>query len=145
MEAEAVRMSEVRILLVDDFGQWLNFVVVCFEQRRDMKILGVAWSGPDAIRMAENLEPDLILLDVDLPEINGIQAAEQIRQLVPKCKIIFLTGQSDPEIVQAALRAGGDGYIAKWDASEELMAGVEAVLSGRTYASRSIAKSWNIQ
>jgi len=145
MKAEAVRMSEVRILLADDFGQWLNFVVVCFEQRHDMKILGVAWSGPDAIRMAGNLEPDLILLDVDLPGINGIQAAEQIRKLVPKCKIIFLTGQSDPEIVHAAFRAGGDGYIAKWDASDELMAGVEAVLGGRTYASSSIAPGWNIQ
>jgi two-component system nitrate/nitrite response regulator NarL len=137
--AETVQMSLVRILVVDDFSHWQDFVRVCLEKRPDIHILGVATSGLEAIQKAEDLQPDLILLDIGLPEMNGIQAAEQIRQLVPKTKIIFLTGQSDPEIVRAAFRAGGDGYILKWDAAQELIVGMEAVLLGKRFTSRGIA------
>jgi DNA-binding NarL/FixJ family response regulator len=108
-----------------------------------MELSGVAWSGLDAVQMATDLEPDLILLDINLPEMNGIQAAERIRHLFPKCKLVFLTALSNPETVQAAFRAGGGGYILKWDASEDLMVGVETVLGGKQYTSHSIAKTWD--
>jgi DNA-binding NarL/FixJ family response regulator len=140
MLAEAVEMSLVRILVVDDLSHWQDFVRVCFEKRPDVHILGVASSGQEAVQKAGDLQPDLILLDISLPEMNGIQAAERIRKLVPKTKIIFLTGQSDPEIVREAFRAGGDGYILKWDASEELIVGMEAVLLGKRFTSRGIVE-----
>jgi len=127
--------------VVDDFKQWRDFVRVCFEKRPDVHILGFASTGLEAIQKAGDLQPDLILLDISLPEMNGIQAAERIRQLVPKTKIIFLTGQSDPEIVRDAFRAGCDGYIFKWDASEELIVGMEAVLRGKRFTSRGIVET----
>jgi DNA-binding NarL/FixJ family response regulator len=140
MDAEAVHMSVVKILVVDDFRYWQDFVRVCFEKRPDVHILGVASSGLEAIQKAEDLQPDLILLDISLPGINGIQAAERIRQLFPKIKIIFLTGHSDPEIARDAFRAGGDGYILKWDVAEELIVGMEAVLLGKRFTSRGIVE-----
>ena len=133
-------MSIVRILVVDDFKQWRDFVRVCFEKRPDVHILGFASDGLEAIQKARDLQPDVILMDISLPELNGIQAAARIRQLVPKTKILFLTGQADPETVRDAFRVGGDGYILKWDASEELIVGMETVLLGKRFTSRSIAE-----
>lgn len=133
-------MSLVRIVVVDDFKQWRDFVRVCFEKRPDVHILGFASDGLEAVQKARDLQPDVILMDINLPELNGIQAAEQIRQLVPKTKILFLTGQADAETVRDAFRAGGDGYILKWDASEELIIGMETVLLGKRFTSRSIAE-----
>lgn len=139
MHAEAIEMSLVRILVVDDLKYWQDFISACFEKRRDVHMLGVASSGLEAIQKAQVLQPDLILLDINLPEMNGIEAAEQIRRLVPKTKILFLTGYSDPEIVRHAFSAGGDGYILKWDAAEELLVGMEAVLHGKKFTSQGIA------
>jgi len=138
MHAEAVQMSLVRILLVDDFSLWQDFVRTCFKERSDVHILGIASNALEAIRKAEDLQPDLILLDIDLPDMRGIETAERIRQLVPKTKIIFLTGHSDPEFVREAFRAGGDGYILKWDAATELVVGTESVLLGRKFTSSSV-------
>jgi DNA-binding NarL/FixJ family response regulator len=138
MHTEEVRMSLVRILVVDDFSPWQDFVRVCLKERSDVRILDVASNGLEAIQKAADLQPDLILLDISLPEIGGIEAAERIRQLVPKIKIIFLTGHADPEIVQNAFRAGGDGYVLKWDAAEDLMVGMESVLSGKKFTSRGV-------
>jgi DNA-binding NarL/FixJ family response regulator len=130
----------VRILVVDDLRYWQDFIRVCFEKRPDLDILGVASSGLEAIQRAGDLQPDLILLDLSLPGMNGIQVAERIRQLVPKAKILFLTGESDPEIVRDAFRAGGDGYILKWDVAEELIIGMETVLLGQRFTSRGIGE-----
>jgi len=138
MHAEAVQMSLVRILLVDDFSLWQDFVRTCFKERSDVHILGISSNALEAIRKAEDLQPDLILLDIGLPDMGGIEAAERIRQLVPKTKIIFLTGHSDPEFVREAFRAGGDGYILKWDAATELVVGTESVLLGRKFTSSSV-------
>jgi len=137
---EAVQMSLVRILLVDDFSLWQDFVRTCFKERSEAHILGIASTALEAIQKAEDLQPDLILLDIDLPDMSGLETAERIRQLVPKTKIIFLTGHSDPEFVREAFRAGGDGYILKWDAAKELVAGTESVLLGRKFTSSSVAK-----
>ena len=140
MHTEAVQMSLVRMLLVDDFNLWQDFVRTCFKERSDVHILGIASKALEAIQKAEDLQPDLILLDIDLPDMGGIEAAQRIRQLVPKTKIIFLTGHSDPEFVREAFRAGGDGYILKWDAAKELVVGTESVLLGRKFTSSSVEK-----
>lgn len=133
-------MSLVRILLVDDFSLWQDFVRTCFKERPDAHIAGIASTGLEAIQKAADLQPDLILLDIDLPDMGGLETADRIRQLVPKTKIIFLTNHSDPEFVGEAFRAGGDGYILKWDAAKELVVGAEAVLLGRKFTSSSVAK-----
>ena len=140
IQIEAVEMSLVRILVVDDFGPWQDFVRVCFRERSDLQILDVVSNGLEALQKAADLQPDLILLDISLPEMSGIEAAKRIRRSAPNIKVIFLTGYSDPEIVREAFRVGGDGYILKWDAAEELIVGMESVLRGKKFTSRGVAE-----
>lgn len=140
IQIEAVQMSLVRILVVDDFSLWQDFVRICFKKRSDVHILDVASDGLEAVKKAVDLHPDLVLLDISLPEMSGIQAAKRIRQLVPNIKVIFLTGHSDSEIVREAFLAGADGYILKWDAAEDLITGMESVLLGKKFTSRGVAE-----
>jgi CheY-like chemotaxis protein len=97
-----------------------------------------AVDGPEAIQKAEELKPDLIVLDIGLPKLNGIEAARRIRQLSPGSKIIFLSLYSSPDLVQAALSTGGLGYVRKTDARRELVLAVDAVLRGKQFVSSSI-------
>jgi DNA-binding NarL/FixJ family response regulator len=91
--------------------------------------------GLEAVRKACELGPDLILLDIGLPSLNGIEAARQIRTRVPESKIIFLTQESCAEVVQEALRLGACGYVKKLKAAKGLLAVVEAVVSGNQFVS----------
>jgi DNA-binding NarL/FixJ family response regulator len=91
--------------------------------------------GLAAVQKAEELKPDLILLDIGLPGLNGIEAGRQILKLVPNAKIIFLTQESSEDVVQEALRLGARGYVVKTQAGSDLMPAVEAVLQGKQYVS----------
>ncbi len=91
--------------------------------------------GLEAVRKACELRPDLILLDIGLPRLNGIEAARQIRTLVPESKIIFLTQESSAEVVEEALRLGACGYVKKLKAAKDLLAAVQAVVSGNQFVS----------
>ena len=88
-----------------------------------------------AVQKAQELQPDLILLDIGLPNLNGLEAAKAIRQIAPKARIIFLTQNSDIEIMQAALSTGARGYVLKTDAVSELLPAVEAVLANKEFVS----------
>ena len=92
--------------------------------------------GKKAVQKAVELKPDLILLDIGLPTLNGFEAARQIRTLVPESKIIFLTQESSADLMQEAFRLGASGYVVKAGAESELLTLVEAVLSGETFVSR---------
>jgi DNA-binding NarL/FixJ family response regulator len=91
--------------------------------------------GLAAVQKAVELKPDLVLLDIGLPGLNGIEAGRQIRKLVPNAKIIFLTQESSADVVQEALRLGALGYVVKTRAGSDLMPAVEAVLQGKQFAS----------
>jgi DNA-binding NarL/FixJ family response regulator len=95
--------------------------------------------GLEAVRKAEELRPNLILLDIGLPSLNGIEAARQIRKLVPESKIIFLTQESSIDLVQEALRLGACGYVIKIKAKRDLLAAVETVISGKQFVSGRVA------
>jgi DNA-binding NarL/FixJ family response regulator len=127
-------MALVRVLIVDDFDLWKGFVIARLRERPDLKIIGFAADGLQAVQQAEELQPDLILLDMVLPRLNGIEAARQIRRVAPNSKILFLSGESDLESVRSAFRVGGSGYVLKMDAAG-LLAGVEAVLRGEWFIS----------
>jgi DNA-binding NarL/FixJ family response regulator len=105
------------------------------EERPALQIVGEVSDGLEAVRRAEELKPDLILLDIGLPTLNGIEAARQIRSLAPESKIIFLTQESSADVVEEALSLGAWGYVMKARARSDLLPAVEAVLLGKHFVS----------
>lgn len=138
MEAYTSKPSPVRVLLVDDFRPWLNFVHKLLDKVLDLQIVGVAFDGNEAVRQAQLLRPDLVLMNINLPLTSGIDAARQIIRLVPESRIIFLSQKSDPAVVQAAIAAGGQGYVVKLDVCRELVQAMEAVVEGKRYFSQGL-------
>lgn len=131
-------MALVRLLVVDDFQLWRNCIKDHLEGHPNLRVAGFASDGLKALEKAEELQPDLVLLDISLPKLSGIETARQIRKFNPNCKIIFLTGYCYPEMVRGALEAGGCAYVHKEDALTELLPGLEAALAGRQYVSSSV-------
>jgi DNA-binding NarL/FixJ family response regulator len=130
-----LQLSIVRILLVDDFEMFRQFVVEMLGKRPELQVVGQASDGLEALQKAVELRPDLILLDIGLPRLNGIEVARQMRSLVPESKIIFLTQESSADVVKEALSLGARGYVTKNMALADLFSAVETVLSGMTFVS----------
>ena len=128
-----VLFPHVRILVVEDFQPFRRFVCATLQSRPNWQIIAEASSGLEAVQKAVALKPDLILLDIGLPTLNGIEAAEQISTLVPDATILFITQQDDADVVAAALSNGARGYVLKINANRELLPAVEAVLDGRRF------------
>ena len=138
-ETEKICMGMVRLLVVDDFRLWRDCVKAYLEGHPDLRVAGFASDGLEALQKVQELKPDVVLLDIRLPKLGGIETARQIQKLNPNCKIIFLSGHLHPEIVRTALEAGACGYVHKEDASDELLASLESVLVGKRYLSHSVA------
>ena len=100
-----------------------------------MPVIGVALDGLEAVQKAKELQPDLILLDIGLPLLNGIEVARQIRKLSPESKILFVSQESSADVVRGALGTGAQGFVVKSDARRELLEGVNAVLRGERFVS----------
>jgi DNA-binding NarL/FixJ family response regulator len=128
-------VQDVRILIADDFEAWRERVRLILARRTDLQIVGEACNGAEAIQKAEELQPDLILLDVGMPEVNGIEAATKIRGVAPKSLILFLTLQRAADIAREAMNAGARGYVIKTDAESELLSAIEALLRGEQFIS----------
>jgi DNA-binding NarL/FixJ family response regulator len=131
-------VSSIRILIVDDFKDWRRQVRLLFQARPDWQVIAEASDGSEAVQKAEELKPDLILLDIGLPKLNGIEAARRIRHLSPNSKIVLLSQDNSLDAVQAALSTGAQGYVCKSDAGSELLPAVEAALRGKQYVSSSL-------
>jgi DNA-binding NarL/FixJ family response regulator len=128
-------VSSVRILVVDDIPQFRQFICSTFGERNALQVVGEAADGLEAVRRAVELEPDLIVMDIGLPSLNGIEAARQIRRLVPKSKIIFVSQESSFDVMQEALSLGAWGYVVKARAASELRRAVDAVILGKRFLS----------
>ena len=131
--------SAFRLLLVEDYELFRRFVCSTLEKRTELQVIGEVSDGLEAVQKAEGLRPDLILLDVGLPTLNGIEAARRIRRLSPEAKILFVSQESSTDVVQEALRLGALGYIAKTNAGIELLAAVDAVCQGRRFVGAGLA------
>jgi DNA-binding NarL/FixJ family response regulator len=130
--------SRVRVLVVDDYEPFRRFVCAMLGERQDMQVIGEASDGLNAIRKAEELKPDLIVLDIGLPTLNGIEAGRRIRKLCPECKILFLSQESSVEVAQEAFNLGAMAYVVKAHAGSDLSAAVEAVRQGRLFVSKGV-------
>ena len=128
-------MSTVRVLVVDDFQAWRGFVCSTLRKNPELQVVGEASDGLEAVHKAKELQPDLIVLDLGLPTLNGIEAARQIRKLAPGSKILFVTQEASADVVQAALSSGAQGYILKARAALDLLPAVDAVLKGHQFVS----------
>jgi len=131
-------MKRPRVLLADDHPIVLEGLRHLLEPGFD--IVGEAANGRALVAAARKLRPDVIVADISMPLLNGIEAARQIRKLNRKVKIVFLTMHSDPAYAVAALCAGGSGYVLKRSAAAELLEAIRESLSGRIYVSRSISR-----
>jgi DNA-binding NarL/FixJ family response regulator len=124
-----------RVLVVDDYEPWRLHIEAAIRAQPHWELAGDAGDGLDAIAMARALEPDLILLDVGLPGVNGIEAARQILAFLPAVPILFMSEHRSWDIVQAAMRVGGRGYIVKAEIGPDLVSAMDAVVRGRRFVS----------
>jgi len=125
--------------VVDDYEPWRRVVSTTLQKQATLQVIGEAVDGLEAVQKAQQLQPDLSLLDIGLPTLNGIEAARRIQELSPKSKILFLSENRSCDIAEEALRTGAGGYVVKSDAEGELLPAVNAVLGGKRFVSASLA------
>jgi DNA-binding NarL/FixJ family response regulator len=131
--------STVRVLVVDDHEPFRRFACSTLGKRRNLQVIGEASDGLEAVRKAEELQPDLIVLDIGLPTLHGIEVARRIRKLCPECKILFMSQESSADVAQEAFSLGALGYVVKAHAGSELLAAVEAVCQGKQFVSKGLS------
>ncbi len=130
--------TSIRILLADDFKDWRRYARLLIQARPEWQVIAEASEGSEAVQKAGELKPDLILLDIGLPKLNGIEAARQMRQLSPGSKIIFVSQNNDLDVVRAALGTGALGFVLKMDAGRELLSAMDAVLRDDQFVSSNL-------
>ena|SRR5215831_1403343 len=128
------------IVVADDFRPFRRFVRLML-QENGFASVAEASDGLEAVAKAADLHPDLILLDIGMPNLDGIKAAEQIRSIAPDTKILFVSENTDPDTVQSALSDGARGYLCKSELSSELFPAIEAVLGGKRFVSAALRRT----
>ena len=130
-----VAASSIRVMVVEDFQPFRRFVCLNLEQRPELRVTCEVSDGLEAVQKAHELKPDLILLDICLPTLNGIEAARRILAIAPESKIIFSSAETSAAIVQAAMKVGAWGYVFKTQAGVDLLLAIDSVLSGMRFIS----------
>jgi two-component system, NarL family, response regulator DegU len=124
--------DNVTVLVVDDHATTRKYITILLEENR-AQVVGEGADGHEAVQLCAQLRPQIIVLDVSMPLLNGFEAARQIAEVSPATKVIFLTSHGTKEFVAEALRVGGAGFVSKEHAATDLPAAIEAVLQGKTY------------
>ena len=137
LDGGSLGTSPIRVLVVEDFAVFRRFIVSIIQKQSELRVIGEVSDGLEAVQQAEELRPDLILLDIGLPTLNGIEAARRIRKLSPQSKILFVSQETSTDLVQGVLATGARGYVVKADAGSELLTAVNAVLRNETFVSSS--------
>ena len=131
----AVQESGVRVLVVEDYVPWSEFICSMLEQKQELRVVSVASNGIEAVEKAKQLKPDLILLDIGLPQLDGIEVARRIGAVAMQSKILFVSENRDPDIIQEALSTGALGYVVKSQATMDLPLAIDFVLAGGIFVS----------
>lgn len=129
----------IHVLLAEDHSMVRAGLRALLERAQDIKVIGEAANGQEAIDLTTELKPDVLVLDIMMPRLNGIQAAEQIHNMKVPVKILFVSMYSDVGLVRQALQSGAKGYVLKTSAGEELLQAIRAVAQGETYLSTAIS------
>jgi DNA-binding NarL/FixJ family response regulator len=129
-------MDKVRVLLADDHETILERVRMVLGD--EFEIVGAVQNGRDAVSEVQRLDPDVLVIDISMPVLNGLQAVSQVRCCSPRTKVVFLTVHEDRDFVAAAFAAGAAGYVTKSQLTTELIPAIHEALEGRTYVSKSI-------
>jgi CheY-like chemotaxis protein len=142
-DAEGAAMAknlppQVRVLVVDDYEPFRRLVCSTLQKRPELQVIGEASDGLEAVQKAEELKPDLILLDIGLPTLNGIDVSRRISMVVPGAKILVVTQNNDADVARAVLSDGASGYVLKIEANRELLRAVEVVLQGGQFVSTGV-------
>jgi two-component system response regulator NreC len=131
--------QKIRILIVDDHTIFRQLLRRWLEQWQEVEVVGDAVSGREAVSTVEKLMPDVVLMDMVMPGLAGVEATRQIRKRFPKTRVLILTGYMEDEQIVGALRAGASGYVVKHSDPQELLLGIQAVHRGNTYFSSAIS------
>jgi DNA-binding NarL/FixJ family response regulator len=116
-----------RILLVDDFEPWRVLLRSLLQSRPELKVVGEAIDGLDAVEKARELQPDVIIMDISMPRMNGIEAAERIRAIAPQSRILFVTVEASEDFEEAAVAVGAKGFIPKVEVETKLLPALDAL------------------
>jgi|SRR5271163_4386174 len=125
-------LGPIRILIVDDFAPWRRAVRSILAEDGDLEVIGESSDGLEAVQKSKELQPDLVLLDIQLPTMNGLKAAREIREISPGTKILFLSSYQDIEVMRDALRVGA-GFVVKADAARDLLPLLRAVIQNEPF------------
>ena len=131
----------VRVIVADDHHLVRQGIRMLLEKAEDIVVVGEAENGQEAVELAESLAPDIAVMDISMPRMNGIQATEQIHTRFPNTQVVMLSMHADDAMVRQALRRGARGYVLKRAIGEELLLAVRAAMKGETYLSPPIAGS----
>jgi len=144
MTWEVCEMAPIRVLLVDDHEVARRGIRSVLSSDANLDVVGETADGEEAVRKAKELHPAIVLMDISLPGISGIQAARQIRVVSPDSRIIFLSQHDSIQIARDALSIGAHAYVVKSDAGRDLLMAIEAANEGRTFVSRSLVqRGWS--
>lgn len=130
----------IKVLIVEDHDQFRQFIANALRNTTELRVIAEVADGMEAIQKARELRPDLILLDIGLPTLNGIEAARRIREVSPRSRILFVSGNRSSDVVREALSTGASGYVVKSDAGRDLLPAVRAVLAGKRFVNASLAR-----
>ena len=133
-------MNKLRIILAEDHGTIRDGLKLLVNSRSDMEVVGEADNGRTALQLAEEFSPDVVVMDISMPELNGLQATKKLKDKSPQVKVLILTRHSEPGYLQELLQAGASGYVLKQSKSEELIRAILAVAAGQTYLDPAITE-----
>ena len=134
---EPVDLSAVRVLAVDDSVVWRGFVIAHLVDK-SVQVVGSADDGLTAIQKARLLRPDIIIMDIWMPRLNGLAATREIRRVVPASRVLIVSNETDPAIVHAAFSAGACGYVLKSQTAVDLVEAVRAIVRGEVFIGRGL-------
>ena len=133
-------LKQICILLAEDHAHFRKSLKVLVELEEDIKVIGEAKNGIQAVELNEKLHPDVVVMDIAMPLLNGLQATRQIIETSPATKVLILSSHADPEYIRQAMILGASGYLIKQSSAPVLASAIREVMSGKTYFSTSIPK-----